>query len=243
MNNTTKQREIWELEHRNPQMFKCVDSDQVDDGIKQFTRWITDKTKRKLSELKGLDICCGKGRNTIWLAKQGIDIEGCDWSEYAITSCQEKLSPELNARCKFSSFDVTQKWPFEDDSFDFVIDSFGSSDITTNLGRKTIAAEAHRVLKSGGVYFMQVDSPELGFFKRCLEERPREDKNTLTFPNGKIEFFLNKEDIENWNKQHPLKLLEAKEMYEENIEIYGILERYKYYWIIAQKSQKTSFTP
>ncbi len=98
--------------------------------------------------------------------------------------------------------------------------------------RAHILDESLRVLKPGGYYFLQIDSPELGFFAERLNVAPGPDSRTLYFPNGKVESFLIKEDISNWDDR--LKIIEIETKIENNLTICGNSSPYQYFWIVAR---------
>lgn len=65
-----------------------------------------------------LEIGCGTGKNTSFLAEIGKTVHAVDFSEGMIEKAKEKVQAE-NAR--FSMMDITEKWNFEDQSFDLIV--------------------------------------------------------------------------------------------------------------------------
>lgn len=233
MKPTTTQYDIWESEHKNPFMFPCVDSQDPSPGVVEFWDWLIALQLDNANKFHGLEICCGKGRNAIWLSNHNVEMCAFDFSRIAIEEAnrrQELLNLKNNV--DFAVQDATTEWPYSDQTFDFVIDCFGSSDIESQTAREHILNEALRVLKPGGYYFLQIDSPELGFFAERFQNNPGTEKNTLLFPNGKVESVLREEDLEMWS--HPLSLVSIRRIIEENVEIFGQVKPYKYFWIVAQ---------
>jgi SAM-dependent methyltransferase len=228
-----RQRRIWEGEHKQPKMFPTVDSNVPDPGVVRFLEYLC--LKNKSVPLTGLEICCGKGRNSIWLAENGTKMTGFDFSKAAIETAK-RLQQKLPAdqKVSFQLHDALDPWPFESGMFDFIVDSFGSADIESAQGREYLIREAVRVLKKGGLYFLQIDSPELGFFAERMKSHPGPDKNTLVFPNGKIESVLTEEDLANWNNHYPLKIVEVRRLVEHNVEICGKTIPYKYFWVVMR---------
>lgn len=233
------QYNIWEEEHRNPKMFPSVASDTPDPGVVRFWKWITNKCERA-----GLEICCGKGRNVFWLAENGASMTGFDFSETALAIARSRsMKAAFKNDIQFDISDATLRWPYESESYDFIVDCFGTSEISTEAGRENIRTEAERVLRPGGYYFLQIDSPELGILADWFRNHPGKNHNTLVFPNGKIESVLTEEELVSWNAKYLLKLIEVRCFIERNIEICGEKRLYKYYWIIAQKPPLTHPTP
>ncbi len=226
---------IWEEEHKNPIMFPFVNTNEPNPGVVEFFGWLK-KIGYTSKILSGLDVCCGKGRNTFFFAKKGIKMVGFDFSETAINEAKRrKDSLLLPSELDFQVHDAVDKWSYNDHQFDFVIDCFGSSDIESKKGKKNILNETLRVLKPSGYYFLQIDSPEMGFFAKRLKESPGSECNTLVFPNGKVESFLTEKDIAAWN--HPLRLVDVRRIIDTNEEIFGRTSTYKYFWIVAQSPE------
>ncbi|MGE0356480.1 MAG: class I SAM-dependent methyltransferase [Burkholderiales bacterium] len=225
------QRDIWEKEHFAPSMFPFLDSHVPSPGVVQFWDWMT--SAHLAPPLTGLEICCGKGRNAIWLAGRGCKMFGFDYSEVAISEAIRRQLPlSLPEKIDFSIHDAVQRWPYGDHQFDFVIDCFGSSDVESLAGRRHILDEALRVLKPSGLFHIQIDSPELGFFAERYREAPGDEPGTLLFPNGKVEAVLTESELATW--RHPLRLVEIRREVETTLEICGQVAPYKYYWIVAR---------
>lgn len=228
-----KQFNIWELEHKCPTMFPTVASNVPDPGVVRY--WVYLQERLATNEIAGLEICCGKGRNCIWLAENGAKMTGFDFSPTAIRDanrCQEALPS--NQRVDFRIHDALENWPFESESFDFIVDSFGTADIESASGRDFVISEATRVLKKGGYYLLQIDSPKLGFFAERIKSHPGPEPNTLLFPNGKIESVLTESDIRCWDQNNPLKLKSVRNQVEHNVEICGKTIPYEFFWIVLQ---------
>ena len=167
------------------QNYEIGDTLSVVDFFNEFLLPIND------NKLNGLEICCGKGRNTLWLASQNITMRAFDFSKNAIEEAIYRLEKTCYSKSViFNIADATQEWDYDENHFDFIIDCFGSSDIESYAGRELVLDQALKLLKPGGFYFLQIDSPELGVFKEFFEKSPGIEKNTLIFDNGKIEAFL-----------------------------------------------------
>lgn len=65
-----EQRNRWEKEHQNPQVLLQMDSQDASSGVIKFAEWLKAQGY-DLAKLSGLEMCCGKGRSVIWLARQG----------------------------------------------------------------------------------------------------------------------------------------------------------------------------
>jgi len=88
-------------------------------------------TKNPILSCKVLDIGCGTGDNSIWLAQNRFQVIGTDISDIAIEKAKEKAS-KANVECDFIHVDFLKN-KIEGAPFGFVFDrgcfhSFGSED-------------------------------------------------------------------------------------------------------------------
>ena len=65
-----------------------------------------------------LELGCGTGKNTSFLAQIGENIFAVDFSQGMIEKAREKVQSE---NVRFSMIDITQKWNFENQSFDLIV--------------------------------------------------------------------------------------------------------------------------
>lgn len=80
-------------------------------------------SKVKIPDLsRDLDLGCGAGNNTIWFAKNGFKMSGIDIAPTAIEWAKERVI-DNNLDIDFHLGSAISLDKFEDDYFDFVIDS------------------------------------------------------------------------------------------------------------------------
>jgi SAM-dependent methyltransferase len=128
------QQKIWEEEHKNPYVLLPMDSNEASSGVSLFWNWL--KAKGETKNFRGIEMGCGKGRNSIWLAKQGANITAFDFSSIAIDEAQKRASVVgVGNNVQFIVQDAIKIWPFENESFDFAVDCFASTDIESADGR------------------------------------------------------------------------------------------------------------
>lgn len=119
------------------------------------------------STVKLLDIGCGPGACSWFMAREGFSVCGIDGSPTAITKANKRLSDEnLSADLRVGDFCKPLPWP--DSFFDGVIDN--AAILYANGSWKAVLGEVHRVLKPGG----RLHSACFG--KLCT--RPLEGQNT-----------------------------------------------------------------
>ena len=129
-----QQKERWNEEHKNPVALKQMDSKKLSGGVKPFLELLK---KRKLNNLIGLEMGCGKGRNVIGLAHQKIvkKMYGFDFSNVAIKEANKRAKEgKIQNKVQFDVMDATQKWKYKSNFFDFGIDCFASTDIESKKG-------------------------------------------------------------------------------------------------------------
>ncbi len=138
-----KEKEKWRKSYTNiknpPHWAVCLEPSML--LTRDFTRLLN---KEKIRKGKILDIGCGNGRDSIFLAKKGYSVIGIDITPKAIILAKKNKNKVKNL--KFIVADA-EKLPFKDESFDGVY-SIGVFHCT-NLNKSL--KEAVRVLKEGGV--------------------------------------------------------------------------------------------
>ena len=145
-----EQKERWDKEHETPFALKQMDAKKLSSGIVPFVQFLKEK---KLKNLIGLEMGCGKGRNVIGLAHQEMisKMHGFDFSEVAIKEANKRAEEnDITNKVQFDVIDATGKWKYQENFFDFGIDCFASTDIENPQGRQFAVNEMHRVLKSKG---------------------------------------------------------------------------------------------
>ncbi|MGC1401486.1 MAG: class I SAM-dependent methyltransferase [Thermodesulfobacteriota bacterium] len=104
--------------------------------------------KRPIEKGKALDVGCGSGHNSIWLAQNEFTVTGVDVSEIALQKAKENASSE-NIKCTFLLLDFFEKdvprFPF---NFIFDRGCFHSYD-SDNERRKFAERVAHHLDKAG----------------------------------------------------------------------------------------------
>jgi ubiquinone/menaquinone biosynthesis C-methylase UbiE len=107
--------------------------------------------KDVLKKGKALDICCGAGTNTVYLAENGFEMTGIDISPTAI-GYAEKKAAQANVHVSFKVQNFLEL-PFEDAEFDFVFD-MGCFHHVKPEDRAKFIKGVHRVLKKRGIYML-----------------------------------------------------------------------------------------
>lgn len=99
-----------------------------------------------------LDAGCGFGRNSNWLASNGVEVFAVNINESELKKAREKAK-EIGVKVEYVQADVTQL-PFTDETFDSVVDSGCTHQLSAEQQNKA-SRELNRVLKPNGyiIYF------------------------------------------------------------------------------------------
>jgi len=103
-----------------------------------------------------LDLGCGNGRNSFFLAEKGVDVTAVDFSRFALKLLSEgKSRTALPGSITPINHDLRRGIPSADKTFDLVLDAYCLCHFTEADDQKYIMGEVARVLKSGG-YFIKI---------------------------------------------------------------------------------------
>ena len=105
------------------------------------------------ASLHGLDIGCGHGWYACEMARAGYDMVAIDQSQVQIAMAQRHAQAQ-NVQCTFRHADAT-KLPFDDATFDFIYAINVLHHVVEAGGQLQVLREIVRVLKPGGVFFLQ----------------------------------------------------------------------------------------
>jgi ubiquinone/menaquinone biosynthesis C-methylase UbiE len=137
------------------------------DTDENLTRDLDQKvTREALADLHFtsiLEIGCGTGKNTSFLAQIGEIVHAVDFSLGMIEKAQKKVQAE---NVRFSIMDITQKWNFEDHSFDLIVCNLVLEHIED---LSFVFSESSHALKETGRFFIN----ELHPFKQYEGKKAR----------------------------------------------------------------------
>lgn len=105
----------------------------------------------KVKRGKALDICCGAGTNTAYIASKGFETTGIDISPKAIEIAEEKAR-KAGVKIRFIAGNALHL-PFNDEEFDFIFD-MGCFHHILPEDRELFIKGVHRTLKTGGKYLL-----------------------------------------------------------------------------------------
>jgi ubiquinone/menaquinone biosynthesis C-methylase UbiE len=100
-----------------------------------------------------LELGCGTGKNTVWLAAQARSLTAMDFSDGMIAHATRRVAGSP-IEVKFLRHDVREPWPIERDAVDVVVGNLVLEHVS-DVG--AVFREAARVLRSGGIaYFCEL---------------------------------------------------------------------------------------
>ncbi|WP_417332607.1 methyltransferase domain-containing protein [Halarcobacter sp.] len=141
--------------------------------------------------LDALDVACGSGRNSIFLANNGFNVTSVDISEVALDSLNEKNNPKI--KTQLVDLDTHK---FDESNYDLII-------MTNFLDRKAIP-KLVKALKKEGVLFIET------YMFHEENEKPPSNPDFL-LKEGELKSFFDEKEIE---------ILEYDEFFNESFELY-----------------------
>lgn len=178
------QRTRWNAEHRAPNALPQMNSEDASRGVTELHRWLM--RHKHGCKFSCLEMGSGKGRNSIWLARQGLKVTGFDFSPHAVTTARNRAK-QAGVHATFLVADATKRWPLAAHMFDVGIDCFASSDIESASGRAAARAEFLRVLRPGGYLLVYAISHTSPFHRAMQRKYPAAQFGGMHHPNGKFE--------------------------------------------------------
>lgn len=123
--------------------------DAYSERFEQLTRVLTGGLAPRRGRL--LELGCGAGNVTLWLAGLGYEVTGVDIAPTAITWAKQKAE-EAGVQATFLEGDVLNLYTLGANSFDLVLDGHCLHCII-GADRARLLVEVYRILKPGG-YFL-----------------------------------------------------------------------------------------
>ncbi|MFZ2537964.1 MAG: methyltransferase domain-containing protein [Oscillospiraceae bacterium] len=154
-----------------------------------------------------LDLGCGLGRHSIYMASHGFSVSAVDLSDYGVEYLKTWAEKE-NLTIKTEVCNMLSL-PFEDNSFDCIM-AYNVIYHTDTKGFIKSLSEINRVLKPNGELFITLISKNTYSYKRA-ENYKRVDENTILRDEHETEknvphFYTDIEDIKklfsDWKFEH-----------------------------------------
>jgi SAM-dependent methyltransferase len=115
-------------------------------------------TKMAIEPCKALDIGCGTGDNSIWLAQKNFQVTGIDISKIAIEKATEKAS-KTDVKCTFTVVDfLTDK--IEGAPFGFVFDRGCLHSLNSDAERESFSKNVADHLENNGLWLSLIGNAD-----------------------------------------------------------------------------------
>jgi len=159
--------------HQDPKKYwaqKTITREEVNVFAKKSAKYLS-------QGMSVLDLGCGYGTDTIYLAKKGLKVTAIDFSEASVSRLREKVSDKGVHSITILQHDLSKKLPFPDRTFDAVYAHLSIHYFDDATTRRVIA-ENMRVLKPNGFFFVKcksVDDALYGKGKKVGEDMYEHD--------------------------------------------------------------------
>ncbi len=150
----------------------------------------------KVKGKKALDVASGAGRNSIYLATNGFEVEAIDISQIALNELEKKGFD--NITCKLVDLD---EYEIPKNSYDFII--------MTNFLDRNLIPKLKTALKKDGILFIET------YMYDEINEKPPSNPDFLLQKDELKSFFDNKFEI-----------LDYDEFENEDYELYKMMKQY-----------------
>jgi SAM-dependent methyltransferase len=171
---------------------------------------------------KVLELGAGHGRDTVFFASNGIEVEALDYSVVANDILNKIAEEKRLPISKSQTFDVKKPLPFADGYFDAVYSHMVFNMRFSEEELHFVFSEIRRVLKSEGLNFFSVRNRNDKSYGKGREV----DKGIFDIDGFQIRFFTEKQ-IQGLASTEGFEILWIKEEYEEPVTIYLVSSRRK----------------
>lgn len=145
------QGNVWEKEYKNPLLVTKNDGPQAD--TLRFLKFLKKEKKFRVEDRTVLDLGCGTGRNSNYLAEKGNTVIGIEISKGALNIAKTRAR-DLGVEVDYRLGDIGAQYGIADNSIDIVLDVTSSNSLD-DVGRENYLNEVNRVLKTGGYFFVR----------------------------------------------------------------------------------------
>ena len=115
-------------------------------------------TQKPIRNCKALDVGCGTGDNSIWLAQNRFKVLGIDTSEIALSKAKEKAA-EAEVKCEFIQTDFLEN-EIQGGPFGFIFDRGCLHSFNSENDRKEFAEKVAAHLEEAGLWLTIVGNAD-----------------------------------------------------------------------------------
>lgn len=206
------QGNIWDREYKNPKFVTGNDGPQAD--TLRFLKFLKKEEKFIFEEKNILDLGCGTGRNSNYLAEKGNYVIGIEISKTAIEIAKSRAK-KSGLIVDYRLGDIGEAYDVPDKSMDLILD-ITSSNSLDEKGREVYLNETYRILRDGGYFFVRALCKDGNQnVKNLLKASPGREYDTYILKEiGLTERVFSREDfIKTYSKYFKILNLEKKTSY------------------------------
>jgi 2-polyprenyl-3-methyl-5-hydroxy-6-metoxy-1,4-benzoquinol methylase len=124
-----------------------------------------------------LDLGMGEGRNAIFLAEKGFDVEGVDVSKTAVDRCIQ-LAKERNVVIEAHAGDV-RDFEISEEKYSLILAAGASLNFLKKGEMEELATKMKKGVQKGGFIFISVVSMDDPFCRKLSAQQASAEKNTF----------------------------------------------------------------
>lgn len=206
------QKSVWDREYKNPKLVTNKEDPQAD--TLRFFKFLKKNQKYRIEDKIVLDLGCGTGRNSNYLAEIGNKVIGIEISNVALMIAK-KRGLDLGLTVDYRLGDIGEKYNILDSYIDVVLDVTSSNSLNEK-GRDIYLNEINRVVKKGGYIFVRALAKDGNKnVKNLLKISPGIEYDTYIMKEiGLTERVFSREDfIKMYSKYFKILQLEKKTSY------------------------------
>ena len=184
-------KQFWEASFEEQIARQAYNTAPVEAVVRTLSYYLRDRfSPEEQRGLHFLEMGCGAGPNLVWLAQKGVAVSGVDISPIALQLARQNLQRTgFGHRIGELVEAPVSGVPFEDESFDGVVESC----VFQHLGkddRRRAFREVNRLLKPGGVFVGYMLDVGHTVFQEKQGEQLTDDPGTLTLADGRSKVYL-----------------------------------------------------
>lgn len=161
-----------------------------------------------------LDLGCGTGRHTLYLARQGFDVHGVDVSQTGLEITKELLK-DKGYTVKLSLMDMSLL-SYPDSCFDAIMCIHVLQHAMMDKIKQTLK-EVYRTLSTGGYFILSVPSRKTPSYGRGTEIEPDTFKSSEIDEEDVPHHYFSKDEIIKLLAGYDIIKLEEKRFYSERV--------------------------
>lgn len=153
---------IWNKEYSETQAIPSSTREAPSQALLLFAELLSFRNMKRV-----LDAGCGNGRNSIYLASLGLQVDAVDYSPVAISEVERKIEEnQLTGKVNIWERNLDDPFPFASNTFDLCLDFYVFCHFQDEQLRRHYINELCRVTKPGGYTLSVLFSPEDEYYKR-----------------------------------------------------------------------------